>query len=305
MIHDIVHHTSRSSKSIGWLTEKLQCSERELRRAISNGQKEGYIVRISGKDVFTKLSVGPGPTVSIGEATPGRHHIGHFTDMHWGSKHSDLKAQHKFLSFLWKKGVRSLAITGDCTDGVKALLVPDQRFTGADEQLDEGVKVMKEFGFACAAITGNHDGYTSHAIGFDFGKLMEDRMRAAGVNWNHAGTCRGNAVIEGARTHLYHPMGAASTPNSIRTMLNRHAERLEEPCDCILSGHLHHYASCYAWREKIYCASGGTFQQKRSEFANRISGPWDFGGSIISFSVDSKGRASEFSSQLYPSAQFA
>lgn len=302
MIYDIVKFTNRIPRPIGWLTEKLRCSERELRHEIAQHSKD-FTTAITQGMVYTRLAVGPGTLVVLGDVKPGRKHIGHVTDTHTGSKHFHGKGLKKFLQLLNRKKITTIAFTGDGTDGVKPLLVPDQRFTGFDEQAAELVNAFSPFQFDVFAIPGNHDGYTSHAIGSDTGRLIEERMRAAGVNWHNGGTCVGNGVLHGARTHLWHPMGAASTPNAIRRMMNARAETLDVPADLLLLGHLHHHASCYAVAEDIFCASGGTFQLKKSEFANRISRPWDVGGSIISFTLDRRGRASEFSVKFYPVAQ--
>lgn len=304
MIHEIVRHCSRIPRTVTWLCCKLVCSEKELRAAIASGVRQGFAVQYNGQFVTSRVSIGPGPLVVLGDTKPGRHHIAHITDTHAGSKHFHARGLIRFGQMAWKLGCRTVAGTGDWTDGVKPLLVPDQRFTGSDDQSEELVATWRKLPpFQVASISGNHDGYTSAAAGLDFGRVIEERMRAAGIDWHHAGTCAGNAVLHGARTHMWHPMGAASTPNAIRRMLNARAETLQEPCDLLLSGHLHHFAMCHAHPEDVFCASGGTFQLKRSEFANRISRPWDVGGSIISFTLDRKGRASEFSAKLYPVAQ--
>lgn len=304
MIHQVVHHTGRQIRTIAWLTEKLQCSERELRSCIRTGQQAGFLTQIVGQNVFTRIAVATGPTITIGEKAPGRHHIALYSDPHWGSKHSLKKAQSKFLEFAWKQGCRTAVVPGDLTDGVKSLLVPEQRFTGADEQIDEGVQIWKKAPpYEIAACSGNHDGYSSHAIGSDLGRIIQERMREAGVQWNHTGTCVGNAVVHGARVQLWHPHGAASTTNAVRRSLNSRAEKLEEPVDLLVSGHYHHYAAVHAFKEDVFCVGAATFQVKRYEFANRISAPWDVGGVIISFTSDRKGRASEFSSKLYPAVQ--
>lgn len=295
MIYDIVRFTNRAPRQIGWLTEKLKCSDVELRRAIAAGAKQGFTTQITGQWVYTRLAIATGPTVILGDARPGRKAIGHFTDPHWGSKHSFLKGQKRFLDLCEKRKIEVIADTGDNTDGVKALLVPEQRFAGADEQLDEGVNLLRNYGFKWASITGNHDGYSSHHLGFDFGRLTEERMRAAGVDWQHAGTCVGNAVLHGARTELWHPMGAASTTNAIRRTLNSRAEHMVQPTDLLLCGHFHHHASGYAAQEDVFYASGLTFQLKRYEFSNRISRPWDIGGGIVHFTVDRRGKAKDFS----------
>lgn len=303
LLHEVIHHTNRHPKSLSWLCCKLLCSEKELRAAVTAGKKEGFSVDITGPFVFTKLAIGTGPLIVLGDIKPGRKHIGHVTDTHTGSKHFHKKGLRATLHDFRRRGITTIAFTGDGTDGVKPLLVPDQRLTGADDQIEELVDAFSPFAFDVFAIPGNHDGYSSAAIGSDMGKLIEERMRAAGVNWHNGGTCVGNGVLHGARTHLWHPMGAASTPNAIRRMMNARAETLAEPTDLMLLGHLHHHASCYAAAEDIFCSSGGTFQLKKSEFANRISRPWDVGASIISFTLDKRGKASEFSVKFFPIAQ--
>lgn len=307
-IFDVIHHTGRQVKTIGWLTGKLRCSETELRSAVAAAAKQGFLTQITDGYVFTRLAIKTGTSVTLGSAKPGRYNIAHYTDPHWGSKHSLRKAQVDFLKFAWKEGCRVAAITGDLTDGVKPLLVPEQRFTGADEQLAEGQQIWRDVykagcKYECAATTGNHDGYTSHAIGSDFGRVIEERMRADGINWTNTGTCLGHAVLHGARTELWHPHGAASTTNAIRRTLNARAENLEEPVDLLLSGHYHHVGFTYAMKEDVFCAAGATFQTKQSEFANRISAGWNVGGSIISFTIGRNGLASEFSGRFFPSVQ--
>lgn len=304
MIHDIVSFTNRHAKTIGWLTAKLQCSEKELRAAIANGRKQGFLTEIVGENVFTRLAIATGPLIIIGNKKPGRHHIALYSDTHWGSKHSLEKAQLEFLRMAWKKGCRTVVAPGDLTDGVKPLLVPEQRYTGADEQIAEGTEIWRKAPpFQVVSCTGNHDGYTSHAVGSDIGRVIEQRMQAEGVEWYHSGTCLGQAVVNGARVQLWHPHGAASTTNAVRRTLNARAEKLEVPVDLIVSGHYHHYAAVHAYQEDVFCVGAATFQVKKYEFANRISGGWNVGGAIISFTADRKGRAHEFSSKFYPAFQ--
>lgn len=298
---DIVKLTARGAKSIDYLCTKLGCSEKELRAKIASSNKAGWAIGLTQGHVFSNVAVGPTDAVTLGIPTPGRHHIAFVTDLHSGSSHFDDKALLSFLRLAAKKGCTYGVMAGDLTDGVKPLLVPDQRYTGWDAQADHLVDVLRKGpAIEWATITGNHDGYTSHAGGFDAGRSLELKMRAAGVAWHHTGTCVGRAVICGARVHLWHPAGGASTRNSVRRVLNERIEALQEPADVLVMGHLHKYATVSAYPENVYGVAGGTFQLKKSEFANRITRPWDIGGTVISFTVRRDRTVGEFSSEFFP-----
>lgn len=235
----------------------------------------------------------------VGEATPGRHRVAHVGDIHFGSKHTDCAALLDFLKLAADRGCTAFVQTGDVCDGVKEVLVQEQRAVGYDDQHTEAVEVIaKAPRLPWVVIGGNHDAYSNDAVGMDSGIALANRMREVGVDWRYLGSCLGRAVIHGARWELFHPHGAGSTPNSIRTTLNKKAEKYEpgdEP-HVLAIGHFHKFARIHTDPENVFAIASGTFQrQKGSDFAKRMINPWDIGSSIVSWTVFPDGSVGEFS----------
>lgn len=299
MIDLLVHLTCKRAVPVAKLCERLGKSRAELLHMIREAREAGAVINVVEDNVFTRVAVGADATVVIGKAKPGRYHVAHVTDVHFGSKYCDRAALLEFLHEAWKKGCRVAAHTGDNLDGWKDVLIPEQRAIGFDAQCTEAVETIRQAPpFEWVKIDGNHDGYFSNAIGFVAGKLEETRMREAGVDWTFAGVCLGRAVIHGARWMLWHPHGGASTRNAIRRTLNERAESLEEPVDVLAMGHFHKFTAIPTFPEHTFGIAGGTFQRKKSEFANRITRPWDIGASIVSYDVDKRGHATHVAAEF-------
>lgn len=308
MIHDglrdgtidqIVRLTCRQSVPIAHLCGRLGLSKKQVREHIKTAIRQGFRVQIADGFVTSKVALGAVEPVVLGKATVGRYHVAHATDFHFGSRHCEEKKLVEFLREAWARGCRVAMCTGDILDGNKSALLPDQDYVGFDHQAARAVQTIQRAPpFKWVAIDGNHDGYFSASGGFVSGQVLESRMRAAGIDWTFAGVCLGRAVIHGARWQLWHPHGGTGTRNGVRRILNARAESLVEPCDVLAIGHFHKFADVHAYPEEVFCIAGGTFQRKESEFANRITREWDIGASIVSYTVDSRGRASEFSARF-------
>lgn len=234
----------------------------------------------------------------LGETKPGRYRVAHIGDIHFGSKHTDCEALLDFLRLAASRGCTAFVQTGDVCDGVKPVLAQEQRAVGYDDQQTEAVEVISQGPkIPWVVIGGNHDAYSNDAMGMDSGIVLAKRMHEAGVDWRYLGSCLGRAIIHGARWELFHPHGAGSTPNSIRTTLNRKAEKYEpgdEP-HVLAIGHFHKFGRIHTDPENVFCIATGTFQrQKGSDFAKRMINPWDIGSSIVSWSVFDDGTVGEF-----------
>jgi predicted MPP superfamily phosphohydrolase len=242
---------------------------------------------------------------TIGSAKPGRYRVAHFTDIHHGSKFCDGKAFLDLAQWAVDEGATAVVCTGDILDGQKACLSHEQRCIGADDQALEAVEIWSASAFRkhsipVVAIGGNHDGYAHSATGIDYGAVLRDRMREAGLSWQYLGQCLGRARVHGAKWELWHPMGAGSTRNAVRRILNARAEAYEvaDRPDVLAIGHYHRHTSFTAYPERIFCVSGGTFQRKGSEFANRITGGWDVGAGIVSYTIRDDGSVAEFAAEF-------
>lgn len=247
-------------------------------------------------------------TTTLGETRPGRYRVAHVTDIHHGSKFCDCKALLDFLRIANER-CSAIVVTGDVIDGQKACLTYEQRAVGADDQTDEAVEVWTaaRLTIPVVACGGNHDGYAYAATGIDHGRVLAERMREAGVDWRYLGQCLGRAIIHGAKWELWHPMGAGSTRNAVRRILNARAESYEvaDRPNILAIGHYHRHTSVLAYPENVYCVSGGTFQRKGSEFSNRITNGWDVGASIVSYTVHPDGSVGEFAVEFFPVATTA
>jgi hypothetical protein len=243
--------------------------------------------------------------VRIGTQAPGRYRIFHSTDQHFGSKFNDSQSFLDDARWAVEEGCTAAAFTGDLLDGQKACLAYEQRCIGADDQAQEAVEVisasaLRKYSIPVVAIGGNHDGYAHAATGIDYGAVVRDRMREAGMQWHYLGQCLGRAVLHGAKWELWHPMGAGSTRNAVRRILNARAEAYEahDRPNVLAIGHYHRHTSFMAYPEHIFCVSGGTCQRKGSEFSNRITGGWDVGAGIVSYTVRDDGSVGEFAAEF-------
>ena len=242
-------------------------------------------------------------TPHIGEhvipGKPGRHRVAMISDLHFGSKFCNKKRMIAFLKEAWKQGARVCVVVGDVLDGNKSVLLPEQSSTTFDAQLAELRAFMKKApAFEFVAIDGNHDGYFSASAGFTSGQLVANDLREHGVDWTFLGVCLGRARIHGARWHLWHPHGGASTRNAVRRILNERAEALQERTDILVMGHFHKFASLPIYPEGIHGVCCPTFQEKGSEFSNRMTRPWDIGGVIVAYNVARNGHVSEVSAEI-------
>lgn len=303
MHHDIIRLTTRHAWHKDKLCEKLGLNFTQLKKAIKEANAEGYAVRDVDGFIQTRSPAIHAETkpIILGSTRPGRHHVAIVTDLHAGSNHFHSRGLLRFLDLSWSFGCRVAVSTGDVLDGNKPVLLPDQLRAGWDGQVSELTKTLtKAPPFKYVAIDGNHDGYFSASSGTTSGRQLETTLRGEGLDWTFAGVCLGRAKIHGADWHLWHPHGGAGTRNAIRRILNERIEALEEPAHIVAMGHFHKFATVAAYPERVFGVAGGTFQEKRSEFANRISRGWDVGGTIVSYTLSRHGVISEISAEFYP-----
>ena len=309
MIADVIRITQHRPQTLAAVCEKLVCSQDELVEAVQTAQKKGANVRIVDGYVTTKQKIGAVVEgLELGDTRPGRKMVPLVTDLHFGSaqcRHRDIV---RFLVKAWKlldkvgipESERVVVCTGDVLDGNKPVLIPDQSHIGFDNQVRLAVSTFgKVPPFTYLSIDGNHDGYFSSAIGTTSGVLLAERMQEAGVNWLHLGQCEGRAKIHGANWFLHHGMGGASTRNAIRRLLNSKAENFQEHVDILALGHYHKAVVIPTFPERVYGVAGGCFQEKGSEFANRMNSLWDVGGTMVSYDLSARGVVSHISSEFY------
>jgi UDP-2,3-diacylglucosamine pyrophosphatase LpxH len=300
-VDEIIRLTSRKPVSINALCLKLAVNETTLKRVVTKGQKEGYGLLWLDGFVATKVAVGPvpGSTNHRVDAPPGRKVVGHMTDLHAGSKHYDKAAHLDYLRTAWDRGARVMLCTGDNLDGLSDKLTADQECSTFDGQTQILIDVLKQAPrFRYYTITGNHDGYYDSKIGTSSGRIVADRMQEAGIHWHHTGVCRADVNVYGAQIRLWHPHGGGSNRNILRRTMNAQVEKTHSRMDVLLMGHFHKHVPLVVFPEPTFCMAGGTFQTKKSEFANRISGEWDIGASLLFFTKRADGSVGEFSSEF-------
>lgn len=283
--------------------KRLKLTPVELRKEISELRKTNNVRIFDGFVHVTPKR--EGTTLEVDDKKTGRRRVAMVSDLHFGSRWCDADGLVKFLTKVHAMGIRDVVVPGDVLDGVKPLLLPEQDYALFSTQSDFAIRTMKRApkGMRYYAIAGNHDSYTSHAIGFEAGKALADAMQVAGVDWNYLGECLGHVTLQGARFQLWHPHGGAGTANAVRRILNTRIENLAAPVDVLVIGHFHKYAVVHAYPENVLGVASGTFQKKGSEFSNRLSSAWELGGTVISWTRHSDGSVSEFSSEFHPVAK--
>lgn len=304
-IHDIVRLCARTPYNADKLCTKLGISGRKLADLIKARTTEGYSVKLKDGLVYSRSPsvIAETKPINLGSTSPGRKVAAVVSDLHAGSSHFHGRALQRFLAKAWKKGARVAIIPGDVLDGNAPVLLPDQVTSRWDGQCEILAKTLAKCPpFQYVAIDGNHDGYFSARSGLSSGKLLQSELRSVGVDWTFAGTCLGRPVVNGARIHMYHGNGGAGTRNAIRRILNARVEGLEEPADALFMGHYHKFVTVATYPERVFACAPGTFQEKRSEFANRIVAPWDVGGALASWTVYRDKTVGEFSAEFHPIA---
>lgn len=301
-VWDILRLTAKRARPISDLCERLGINAKAFSDAVKAANAAGFRIRVADGFVSSRAPAiqANAETLAFGDTRPGRKRVALVTDLHFGSRHTNLNGLQAFLEYAKTRGVSTIVCTGDVLDGNKEVLLHDQEKIGWDSQAAAAVAAIAPHRFRWVAIDGNHDGYFSASAGTTSGRLLEAEMRTAGVDWTFAGVCLGRAMVHGARWLLWHPHGGASTRNAIRRILNGKIEGLEEPADVVAIGHFHKFATVAAFPEGVFGVAGGTFQEKKSEFANRISNGWDIGGAIVSWTLDKEGHTSEYAAEFYP-----
>jgi len=298
----IVELTSKEPKSLEWLVERMSVTSEDIRFAIEQSASFGYKIRLNSDMVSSKVVAVEiaSNEISVGSMIPGRKRIALVTDMHFGSRHCHKEGMLLFLNHAKKMGVETVVCSGDILDGNKHVLLHDQQYFGWDDQVKDLQETLKKAPkFNWIAIDGNHDGYFSNSSGMVSGKGLEAKMREIGINWTFSGVCVGRAVVSGAKIGLWHPHGGASSRNAVNRILTERIESSQEFMNVLVMGHFHKFSVFHVYPQNVLGVAGGTFQRKQSEFSNRISKPWDIGGTIISFNLHEDGRTSEYSAEFF------
>jgi len=302
-ISRLINLTSKKVIPFDLLEKKIGLDEDRVRELVEEATEKGYDIRIIDDGWVTSRSprIGEeGYVPKLGATKPGRYRVAIATDLHFGSTHCDTKALKQFFKWAHSKGATIGVCTGDILDGNKDVLLYEQDRVGFDRQVQQAVETWKDCPIRTwVAIDGNHDGYYSSSMGTISGRLLANEMKAAGLDWHFLGVCLGNAIIHGAKWHLWHPHGGSGTRHGVRRVLNDRIEDLEEHTDIVAIGHFHKYSTINVYPEHVFGVAGGTFQRKQSEFANRIARSWDIGGVMISYNVDENGRVSEIASEFW------
>jgi predicted phosphodiesterase len=294
MIHDVVRLTCKRPQHISRVCEKLGISTKELTQIVDQARPQYPNVILKRGWIYTAVKPEGGPEQVFGTAKTGRYHVTVISDIHAGSSHY---ASHKLDKFLKFSSTEYTVSCGDNVDGNKEVLIRDQKYHGFDDQIEDFSRILRKHKTTYIGITGNHDGYFSESSGFDAGRVLSSRLKEDGVDWRHLGTCLGHAKIYGARWELWHPMGGTSSRNALRRLLNARVEGMLYACDILGVGHFHRHTTVKTFPENVYAFTCPTFQEKKSEFGNRITSPWDIGGLIVSYTIDAKGRCKEVSSE--------
>lgn len=295
LLDDIVRLTNRRAVSLEEVQRKTKSNSKQLQEALSQGEGRGYQILVRDGFVSARVAVRAHKTVSCGSTKPGRYCVAYWSDTHFGCRHTDEKAAQDFLTHCWERGARCAVHTGDLLDGNRPVLLADQDYVGWDSQVARLRRTLKAAPpFEYVAIDGNHDGYFSTAAGTQCGKLVERAL--TGVKWHYLGMCEGRVEIHGASWFLWHPSGGSQSKLGIIKVLDDKRQNLPEHADVVACGHLHKFASANLDGALLVCP--GTFQRKQSEFANRISGPWDIGGCLVSYELDRKGRIHEAAAEF-------
>jgi predicted phosphodiesterase len=177
------------------------------------------------------------------------------SDTHNGHIKSKAHYWQKAMDLCGKEKVNFIFHTGDISDGMSGRPghIYELEAIGASAQCDLSAERFSIAPVPIHGITGNHDAWAFKAVGFDFGKELQNRIPDKFV---HLGAMEHTVTVGGVKIMLWHGEDGASYALSYR--VQKFAEGLSggEKPHIILSGHAH--KAIYFMYRNIACFEAAT-----------------------------------------------
>jgi len=217
--------------------------------------------------------------------TSKRQEIGVISDLHFGSKYCLREQMIDCVHYMYARGIRYIASSGDWLDGCYKHGVFELSHTGMKDQARDAFETLPQLpGLKYGFITGNHDHTFAELTGVDVGEYIVSVFR----DWGRSdvqcfGACGAFVKIKGAVVHLWHPLGGMSYAKSYKLQKQIEKYGAGEKPHILLGGHVHQFV-CVEERG-IFACFCPTFQASGSAFSKRLGGQPALGGLILSWEI--------------------
>jgi predicted phosphodiesterase len=292
-VRSLVTAVRKGRTSLEELCDELGMPPRSVRALAAQAAAEGFSVEVAdGGMAF----YGPRPRsepVHIARPTKADTlKFGVISDTHYGSKFCRPHEIAEFVEQAWDEGCQDILHCGDFIDGVKVYKGHEFEVVDASTsgQIDIALDSLPEIdGLNYHFITGNHDESIRKQVGYEPGRMIEDRARAQRrSDIHHLGAERaqvyygGDDEGEGVLLELMHPGGGQAYALSYK--LQKYVESFSggtKP-QVLLVGHFHTYVKLLS--RNVFGFQCGGFQSQTPFFAKFGKEP-TVGGLILEVDV--------------------
>ena len=219
------------------------------------------------------------------------------SDIHIGSKYTQLSYLHNFYDRLAMDGIRTVYNAGDLTEGLK--MRPGHEYevytVSADEMVADVIKnYPKRDGITTYFITGNHDASIYKHIGYDIGRAIDDKrddMVYLGRD------CAKVNLTPNCTLELRHPWDGVSYATSYKLQKMIESMESDSKPNIIAVGHYH--KQLYMFYRNVHGLLTGCFQGQTPFFRGKgISS--QLGGWIVTIRVVEDGTIIGFEPEFVP-----
>lgn len=219
------------------------------------------------------------------------------SDIHIGSKYTQLSHLHNFYDRLVMEGVSTVYNAGDLTEGLK--MRPGHEYevytVSADEMVEDVIRNYPcREGVTTYFITGNHDASIYKHIGYDIGRAIDDK-RSDMVYLGR--DCAKVNLTPNCTLELRHPWDGVSYATSYKLQKMIESMESDSKPNIIAVGHYH--KQLYMFYRNVHGLLTGCFQGQTPFFRGKgISS--QMGGWIVTIRVVEDGTIIGFEPEFVP-----
>lgn len=287
-LQELVRLTKRPISKTA-LCDALDLAPGKVDALLAEARSKGFDVDQAGDLVAWKqtthehqevLPLAPAPTVG------GRHILGLISDTHIASKWCKYDFLEDCVDYMYSRGVRTIAHSGDILDGFKQKInMWDVESHSFDGQADIAIeKLPQRPGLKWVAIVGNHDLWLGADNGMNVGRALVERFRSAGRDdLTVVGDCERLLQFGETRIQLLHPDGGPAYARSypIQKYIRDLPSGAQAKPHILACGHRHMYV--HTIERGIHAIECPSFKAPRDNWSKRKFPGGVIGGVLISW----------------------
>ena len=222
--------------------------------------------------------------------------LGLISDTHFNSKYIQLSYLHDFYDICKHEGIKHIYHAGDIDEGEQMRVGHQYEcYTqGADEHVDEIVRIYPNNGIQTHFITGNHDASIIKRCGYNIGRSISSQRS----DMHYLGQdCAIIKLTPNCTMELRHPWGGSSYAISYKPQKMIDAMQGGDKPNILAIGHFHKLE--YLFYRNVHCFQVGTFQGQ-TPFTKGQGLSVHMGGWIVEIHVDDNGYIQRIKPEMAP-----